>query len=152
MKLLSSYIKEMKIAARGFYFYIELGFAVILLLILLVAVNESSVSKDYEFLYYDMPDELFDAYYSSSIEDGVVEVSDNTSFEAKALSFDVTNEETGTVTSYNFDKTTYDVKTYMMYDRDTGEFLKYLYITDTKEAMIHLSYAEKKVGATTRFT
>ena len=152
MKLLSSYIKEMKIAARGFYFYIEVGFAVILLLILLVAVNESSVSKNYEFLYYDMSDELFDVYYSSSIEDGLVEVSDNTSFEAKALSFEVINEETDTVTSYDFDKTTYDVKTYKMYDKDTGEFNKYLYITDTEEAMIHLSYTEKKVGATTRFT
>ena len=152
MKLLSSYIKEMKIAARGFYFYIEIGFAVILLLILLVAVNETSGSKDYEFLYYDMSDEVFETFYTSSIEEGFVEVSDNASFEAKALSFDVTNEETGAVTSYDFDKTTYDVKTYMIYDRDTGEFSKYLYITDTEETMIHLSYAEKKIGATTRFT
>jgi hypothetical protein len=36
MKLWSSYIKEMKIAARGFYFYIELFMAVVLLIILLV--------------------------------------------------------------------------------------------------------------------
>ena len=28
MKLLSSYLKEMKIASRGFYFYIEVGMIV----------------------------------------------------------------------------------------------------------------------------
>ena len=45
MKLLSSYLKEMKIAARGFYFYIEIVIALIILVILLFSVNEKSVSK-----------------------------------------------------------------------------------------------------------
>ena len=36
MKLLSNYLKEMKLAARGFYFYIEIAMAVVLLLILSV--------------------------------------------------------------------------------------------------------------------
>ncbi len=148
MKLISSYFKEMKIAARGFYFYIEVIVAAIILFILLVVVNENPVSKDYEFLFYDMPEEVFDAYYSDSIENGTVKEVGNTTFEAKAISFDVTNKETEEVTSYDFDKQTYGFLTYDLYDRDTGEFQKHLYITESEEAMIHMSYLEKKIGAT----
>ena len=52
MKLLSSYIKEMKIAARGFYFYIEVFIAILMLIVLLVVVKENPVSREEEFIYY----------------------------------------------------------------------------------------------------
>lgn len=149
MKLLSSYFKEMKIAARGFYFYIELFFAVILLVILLVAVKDKPESKDKEYLYYDMPAEIFDLYYADNIDSGLIKIVDDTTFDAKAVSFDVTNQETGEVKSYDFDKETYIFKTYKQYDEKTGKLIKTLYIAHDEESMIHMSYTEKKIGATT---
>lgn len=152
MKLLSSYIKEMKIAARGFYFYIEIFFAILLVVILLVAVKEKPTSKEYEFLFYDMPEEFVDTYYAPYVEDGTIKLVDDTIFEVKAISFDVTNEETNEVKSYEFDEETYKIKTYEAYDEETGEFDKTLYITKTEEEMIHMSYTEKKIGATIGLT
>lgn len=148
MKLLNTYVKEMKIAARGFYFYVEVFMAIIILVVLLVAVKDNPVSKEYEFLFYDMPTEVYDAYSSKNIDSGSLVIVEDTTFESKAISFDVTNKETGVVKNYNFDKNTYVFKTYEMYDLKTGEFLKTLYIAEDEESMIHMSYLEKKTGAT----
>ena len=139
----------MKIAARGFYFYIEIAMAVIILVVLLVAVNEKPEIKEKEFLYYDMPNEVFNMFYAQNIEDGLIVIENDTEFEAKAISFDVTNEETGDVKSYDFGKETYMFKTYKQYDEQTGKLIKTLYIADDEDSMIHLSYTEKKIGATT---
>ena len=59
MKLLSSYFKEMKIAARGFYFYIEVIVAIIIVSILLVTIKPYSDSKQQEFIYYDMSETVY---------------------------------------------------------------------------------------------
>ena len=47
MKLWSNYSKEMKIASRGFYFYMEIVMAAILLVVilLLVPVDATTVSR-----------------------------------------------------------------------------------------------------------
>ncbi|MBN2852564.1 MAG: ABC transporter permease [Clostridia bacterium] len=148
MKLLSSYIKEMKIAARGYYFYIEIFFAILLLIILLVAVKENPISKETEFLFYDMPAEMVDAYYSASIAKGDVKAVDDTILEAKAVSFDVTDENTKEVTSYAFGDESYQFKTFEMINTKTGQLTETVYIADSEEAMIHMSYLEKKIGAT----
>ncbi len=54
MKLISSYIRELKIASRGFYFYIEIAVAIVLLVILLVAIQEESSAVQEEFLLIEM--------------------------------------------------------------------------------------------------
>ena len=55
MKLWSSFVKELIIASRGFYFYIEVVMAFIFLLLLLFAVPEQFDSKEDEYLYLDFP-------------------------------------------------------------------------------------------------
>ncbi|MBI9107438.1 MAG: ABC transporter permease [Spirochaetales bacterium] len=148
MKLLSSYFKEMKIAARGFYFYIEIFFAVILLVILLVAVNEKSVSKQKEFLYYDMPEAFKEFVIQRQIDKGALKLIEPTEFKMKAIGFEVKNEETGEVETYNFDAEIISLRTYQEYDLDTGELNKTAYIADNEEDMIRLAYQEQKIGAT----
>lgn len=148
MKLLSSYQKEMKIAARGFYFYIEIFFAVILLVILLVAVNEESVSKQKEFLYYDMTQEVKDYLFQTEIDKGKLKMVEPLEFKMKSAKFEVSNLETGEVESYDFEAATIMIDAYEEYDLSTGKLIKTAYIADSEEEMIRLSYQEGKIGAT----
>ncbi len=147
MKLLSSYIKEMKIAARGFYFYIEIIFAVILLVILLVVVKEEPVSRDKEFLFYDMDRAVMESIFADDIEEGVFKVVDDTIFEAKAVSFELEDRNTGKIKEYDFEEETLSLETYEGYDRNTGKFDKTLYFCETEEDMLRMSYSEKTIGA-----
>ena len=78
MKLFSTYIKEMKIASRGFYFYIEIFVAVIALIILLVAVKENPDGKAVEYLYSDMPSEVMESYYAENSEKGNLKIIEDT--------------------------------------------------------------------------
>ncbi len=147
MKLLSSYFKEMKIAARGFYFYIEIVIAVIILVILLVAVNEKSVSKQKEFVYYDMPREMKEYLIQKEIDKGTLKLVEPAEFKMKAVEFDVGSVETGEVAHYVFGKEIYSIETYQEWDPDTGELVKTAYITESEEQMIRLSRQERKIGA-----
>lgn len=148
MKLLSSYLKEMKIAARGFYFYVEIVIAAIILVILLAGVNEKSVSKQKEFLYYDMPSAYKEYIIRKEIDKGALKLVEPTEFKMKAVSFDVENRETGEVRTYNFEKEIYTLETFQEWDLDTGELIKTAYTAETEEAMIRLAYQERKIGAT----
>ena len=94
MKLLSTYIKEMKIAFRGFYFYIEVVMAVIIIVILLAAVKENPVSKEKEFLFFDMDSQYVEMYFESQIEEGTAKYADPVEFDVKAQEFEITNKET----------------------------------------------------------
>ena len=147
MKLLSSYFKEMKIAARGFYFYIEIFVAVIILVILLVAVNEKSVSKQKEFLYYDMSQTVKDYLIQKEIDKGSLKLVEPTEFKMKAAEFEVVNETTGEVKSYSFEKDIYLIATYEEWDIETNELIKTAYIAESEDQMIRLSRQERKIGA-----
>ncbi len=54
MKLISSYIRELKIASRGFYFSIEILVAITLLVILLVAISEESTAVQEQFILIEI--------------------------------------------------------------------------------------------------
>lgn len=148
MKLLSSYIKEMKIAARGFYFYIEIGIAVIMLLVLLLAVSENPVSNEKSYLKNDLPEAATKAMIQTSIDDGNAKWVDDTEFELKPESFKVTNKETGEVTKYNFDEgKTITVKTLENYDPKTKELASTDYFFEDEEDLIRVLYKKKQIGA-----
>ena len=150
MKLLSNYIKEMKIAARGFYFYIEIGMAVLILAILLFAVSETSTSSRKQFVYSDMPDEITEYLRDRSIEKGEARLADPTEFELIPATFEITSQETGETTAYSFDeKKIIELETLQMLDSSTGEFEETLYYAETEEDMIRLAYSEGEIGATT---
>jgi len=148
MKLLSSYIKEMKIASRGFYFYIEIFFAIILLAILLFAVNEKSESKQKEFIYYDMPQAYKNFTIQKKIDKGALKLIEPTKFKMKSTKFDIENKETGKVTTFSFGKESYNLVTYKECDLHSGELIKTIYVADSEEQMIRLSHQERQIGAT----
>ena len=147
MKLLSTYLKEMKIAARGFYFYIEVVMAVIILTILLAVVKENPVSKEKEFLFYDMEQEMVDYLFEDHIKDGTMKYADPAEFEVKAQEFEVTNKDTKETTEYSFEKGTISVDAIEVYDKKTGDFDKMMYLTKTEEDMMRLAASEKVIGA-----
>jgi len=76
MKLWFSFLKELKLASRGFYFYVEIGMAAIFLFLLLFVIPENFDSRNDMYLYYDVPDEafpLFEAELLIDDEDGLAE-------------------------------------------------------------------------------
>ncbi|MFC1915895.1 ABC transporter permease [Chloroflexota bacterium] len=149
MKLLSNYLKEMKIAARGFYFYIEIGMAVILLAILLLVVSETSTSNSKQFIYNDMPHKLAEYLQDRSIEKGEARLANATEFKLKPAKFEITNQETGETTAYDFDdEKIIELETIEMLDSSTGELEETVYYVETEEDMIRLAYGESEIGAT----
>jgi len=149
MKLLSSYLKEMKIAARGFYFYIEIGMAVIILAVLLFAVSETSTSNSKQFVYNDMPKKIAEYQQDQSIKDGDARLASPTEFKLKPAEFEITNQETGETTAYDFDdEKILELETMEMLDSSTGELEETVYYVETEEDMIRLAYGESEIGAT----
>ena len=149
MKLLSSYLKEMKIAARGFYFYIEIGMAVIILAVLLFAVSETSTSSSKQFIYNDMPHKIAEYLQDQSIKDGDARLASPTEFKLKPAEFEITNQETGEPIAYDFnDEKIIELETLEMLDSDTGELEETVYYVETEEDMIRLAYGESEIGAT----
>ncbi|MFC2007936.1 ABC transporter permease [Chloroflexota bacterium] len=149
MKLLSNYLKEMKIAARGLYFYIEIIMAVILLAILLFAVSETSTGNHKQFIYNDMPDKIAEYIKDKSIEDGDARLADPTEFKLKPAEFEITNQETGETTAYDFDdEKILELETFELLDSSTGERDGTVYYVETEEDLIRLSREENEIGVT----
>ena len=146
MKLLSTYLKEMKIAFRGFYFYIEVVMAAIILVILLVAVKENPVSKEREFVFYDMESEIVESYFENSIKNGTMVRVDPVDFEVKAQEIEITDKKTDETKSYTFDKAVITVEAMEIYNKDTGELERVMYLAGSEEDMIRLAYNDKSIG------
>jgi len=148
MKLLSSYIKEMKIAGRGFYFYIEIFVAVVMLFVLLFLVNENPVSRQKQFMYYDMTPFMFNVVKNRGISDGSLRMGEEKTFTLKPVEIEVINDQTRKKERISYDeKKEITVKTLENLDPKTGELLKTVYVTDNKEDMIRLAHQEKQMGA-----
>ena len=148
MKLLSSYFKELKIAARGFYFYIEVFMAVLILVILLVAVDENPTSNVKEFLYYDTSAEMKDYLIQEQIDEGKLVAAEPVEYKMKAASYEVKDKETGEVQSFTYDEETYRLAAYKALDSDTGKAVKTVYLAASEEEVIRLAWQEKLMGAT----
>ena len=77
MKLWHSFTKELLLASRSIYFYIEIVMAAIFLFLLLFVIPENIESKQNEYLHYDMPEEAF-VYFEEELLgedlDGKVEI------------------------------------------------------------------------------
>lgn len=62
MKLWHSFLKELKLSSRSYYFYIEIVMAVIFLLILLFVVPNNFNNQKTEYIYLDMPEGIREKY------------------------------------------------------------------------------------------
>ncbi len=150
MKIVSTYVKEMKIAFRGFYVYIEIFVAIIALIILLVAVKENPEGKSEEYLYNDIPSEILQDLYEKDIEKGSIRFIEDTELTIKPGVFTVLNKDTGFEETFEYkEEKTVIAKTYQKLNTDTGEVKGKAYVLENEEDMIRLSNSTGKVGATT---
>lgn len=148
MKLFSTYIKEMKIASRGFYFYIEIFVAVVALIILLVAVNENPDGKAKEYLHYDMPQEAITMMMEKNVQEGQIRMEEETVLTLKPASFEVTNKETGVMESYDYDtEETVTAVTFSTLEKETGKVLGKAFVLENKEDMVRLANTTGNIGA-----
>lgn len=147
MKLFSTYLKEMKIAFRGFYFYIEIFVALVVLIVLLVAVKENPENKSVEYLYSDLPAQMFEASMDKDLAEGRIELLDDVKLEIKASEFVLLNKETGLEEVYALNKEkTVTASAYKKIDSETGLGLGKVYILDNEEDMIRLAHNSGKLA------
>lgn len=66
MKLWYSFTKELKLSSKSWYFYIELGMAIVFLVILLFVVPENFSSKTSEYIYLDMPEPMVTGFMTQT--------------------------------------------------------------------------------------
>lgn len=149
MKLLSNYLKEMKIASRGFYFYIEIFVAVLLLVVILVAIKDFPNSKSKEYVYYEMSEVESDALLNAQINFEQINQIEDTELKLKAISFEVLNKDTEEVVSYEFiDTKTINVITLQVINVETEQILKTIYVLDSEEDLLRLSMVTGNLGST----
>ena len=70
MKLLYSFLKDMKLSLKGFYFYLELFFALIVVAVLIYAVPENFERKVTVFAYIDLDESLAAVAEGALVKDG----------------------------------------------------------------------------------
>ena len=119
MKLWSSFVKELIIASRGSYFYVEVIMAFIMLLLLLLVVPEQFDSKKNEYLYLDFP--------TASIEELYIEAFGDLDGQPEVVKLKVENNEI-------------EIPLYETED-------KKIYLFKSREDMIKLAEKKHEIGA-----
>lgn len=120
MKLLSSFKKELILASRGFYFYVELIFPLVILAVLLFAIPQNFSSTSTEYLYFNLPQEGREIFINNILENDLDGESEMVEIEAGGKTF---NGE--------------------LIVTDESE----IYIVDSEEAVRTLADSEKVIGA-----
>ena len=120
MKLLSSFKKELILASRGFYFYVELIFAMVILAVLLFAIPQNFSITSTEYLYFKLPQQGKEIFINNILEDDLDAKSEMVEIEADGKTF---NAE--------------------LIVTDESE----IYIVDSEEAVRALAYSEQVIGA-----
>lgn len=120
MKVFSSFVKELKIAARGFYFYIEIFMAFLILGILFFLVPDNFNNKTSEYIYLNMPEEA-EEIYLESIRDGSIDG------QAENIKVKIDKKE----------------KDAVLYTTDSKE----IYILNTRKDLEYMADKEREVAA-----
>lgn len=120
MKLWHSFIKEFKLAYRGFYFYVEIFMSIVLLVILMFVIPEEFQSKKTEYVHLDLPEAVEEAYINDIEEEDI----DNKA-EIKEIKVD--------------DKVI-EAKVYETEDSK-------IYLVDNKEDLVTLADKKQNIGA-----
>jgi hypothetical protein len=101
MKLWYSYLKELKLASKSFYFYMEVVMAVIMIVILTMVVPENFSAKATEYLHLDLDDSVKEMYIDGFVGDDVEVSTEN--IEIGDSSYEVTLYESAEAKVYLFD-------------------------------------------------
>ncbi|MEA2016731.1 MAG: ABC transporter permease [Actinomycetota bacterium] len=120
MKLLSSFKKELILVSRSFYFYVELGFALVILAVLLLAVPENFSTTATQYLYLDLPQAAKEMYVDTVLESEPGIESEMVEIEADGKMYDA-----------------------QLITTDEEE----IYIVDSEEAVRKLAYDKQNPGA-----
>jgi ABC-2 type transport system permease protein len=144
MKLWNNYLKELKIASRGFYFYMEILMAAILLAVLLLFVPAEQTSVSEELLYLDMPGEAIDLLRAMNADgEGRYERAEDTKVRLKAGTIAYYDEQTDERMTKTFEnKETVYLET-VEYFGASGQKETILYIAGSFDEMLRVTQAEK---------
>ncbi len=116
MKLWYSFSKELSLSSKSWYFYIEVGMSVVLLLILLFVIPENFDSNGKQYLYLDLPQVVRDRYEKSLLEEDLDETVELVELEADDRTFAAA-----------------------LYETEESK----IYLLDTKEALDAVSESER---------
>lgn len=119
MKLWSSFVKELIIASRGFYFYVEILMAIVLLLILIFVVPENFDSKETDYLYLEFP--------TTAIEQSYIDEFEDLDGNPEAITIKADKEEISA----------------LLYESKRTKY----YILKSEDDMVKIAQAEHKIGA-----
>ena len=145
MKLWNNYLKELKIASRGFYFYMEFVMAAILLVCILLFVPVEVTNVSQEAMYVDLPRETLDTMLQNSFgESGRYERAEDTRVRLSPADIVYYDEQTGEKFGLSFDeKKTLELETWYYYDAATDTHESTLYIAESMEDLVRAAKAEK---------
>ncbi len=147
MKLLSSYKKELLIASRGFYFYIEIISALIVLALLLFGVPEHPNSASKEFLLFDMPTEALRLQEATDLAEGTLRIGETKEWVLKPAEFTLTNKESNDSITYTFtEEKTIQTRTLENIDPTTGRVKRIVYEVAELEDLYRLAYQERTMS------
>ncbi len=148
MKLWSNYCKEMKIAARGFYFYMEFFVAILILLVLLFVVPTEASSVSEEIVFADITAEQLSTLMDIDTDEGYTVLEEDVTFKVKPASLTYTDLDTGEQTTLTFtDTKEVSVLHYAVYDPDTDAQTSSKYFVDNFEDLLRIAYTEKLTAA-----
>lgn len=94
MKLLSSFKKELILATRSFYFYVEILFAFVLLAVILFVIPEHSQVVQTEYISLDMPQQAAEYMLGSIMDEDMDGKYEETSIDSAGSTFDAKLIET----------------------------------------------------------
>ncbi|MBN2796585.1 MAG: ABC transporter permease [Clostridia bacterium] len=119
MKLWYSFLKELKLSSKSFYFYIEIGMALFLLALLLLVIPNEFNTKTTQYLFLDLDESLstqmIESYKSADLDGNIEDVN----VKANGVKHDT-----------------------KLYVTETEK----VYIVSSKEALLDISKSEKKLG------
>ncbi len=147
MKLWINYKKEMVIASRGFYFYMEIFISLLILSVLMLVIPTESTAVAKEIIFPNLTAEQFEAMISKQQGEGYHERQEDVEFKLKPATITYTVVETGEQVDLVFEDTkTVAVKQYNYHDTLTGKHTKTKYFVDNFEDMIRISYDKKYIA------
>ena len=148
MKLFNAYKKELKIASRGFYFYIELIIAVVVLAVLMMLVKEYPDGHMDEYIYYDVPEEHVEYLIQRDINAGRIVMGEDKEIKLKPGRFTVENIETHEAEDYEYTEGgKMTVKTVNKINPNTGKLNGTVYLMPDRESMLRMAFRTGKIGA-----
>ena len=152
MKLWSNYRKELKIASRGFYFYLELVMAAVLLAAILLFVPAEVTYVSEEAVFAEFPRETLEQLLLNGTgEQGRYERAEDTQVRVRPDSFTYYDEQTGAAFPVTFDdKKTLELETWYYFDAASGKHTKTLVVVQSLDDLLRVAKTEKWLSTVIR--